>query len=487
MPKFKLRKYFFIIFIFINFLKTSHAMLLPDNKNSKNHDSLQNISKTCLLGINPAKIEPTRLIASSEWSDILEHKKEISFITSKLSSEAMEALISKNFYGQDLKDIFSLLKNSSFTSSNNRAAKLFSKQIDERITEILSILEEFYGSKEIVLSQIIRDSNKDIPEPIIDAAVTRYSKIICEKPNPGTVKFFVDACDADNLKFARALIYRNLFDPNKLWDGFPDEGILQLQIMLLIAKHYNKDFAKYLNWFLRFNGDINLLDSFGDSILQKAVREKYIEEVKILLKIPNININIRGDKLRRSALHLAVENHSIELVEILVNAGANFNILTNQWHTPLHYAVVFPSEEPIPNYFKKIMLILSRLPDFNINQVNHWGDSTLMHASSAGDYYAVNELVKINNIQLNHKNRFGNTALHYAVKEGYLDIVKILIVSDKILLNLKNDNEKSPLDIAFEQFSKYNQENNLEEAAKYSKIWLALQEAGAVNSTGLGG
>lgn len=87
-------------------------------------------------------------------------------------------------------------------------------------------------------------------------------------------------------------------------------------------------------------GDAELLHGPGTSPLEWAINQKQFSVAKKLIEL---GVDVKHiDPNGNTALHaaaLAVPPDSEELIEILLEAGANVNASDDEWKTPLHYAV----------------------------------------------------------------------------------------------------------------------------------------------------
>jgi ankyrin repeat protein len=71
-------------------------------------------------------------------------------------------------------------------------------------------------------------------------------------------------------------------------------------------------------------------------LLLDVVQTDRTEMTKLLVEnMENLNA---GDGLGKTALHKAVERRSVENVRVLVNAGADVNVLSKLGRSPLDYA-----------------------------------------------------------------------------------------------------------------------------------------------------
>lgn len=147
--------------------------------------------------------------------------------------------------------------------------------------------------------------------------------------------------------------------------------------------------------------------------LIKLIDKNDVDGVKDLLKKHKLNINHK-DKDGNTALHYAV-SESPELVEFLLDKGANVNANDSEEHTPLHVAIAAKT-----NTNKKLKII------------------SILFEHGA---------------KVNKANKDGNTALHFAIKYNEPEVVKALLGEDANK-KFKNDLDQTPLDLAKKYFKK---------------------------------
>jgi len=111
-----------------------------------------------------------------------------------------------------------------------------------------------------------------------------------------------------------------------------DEGASNEEIVMDACKRGYKDM---LNEVLAEKGklDINKTDGIGNTALHYCAKNGRTEMAGIILKIPNIKLNkknFEGD----TPLHLATRADHVELVRLLLESGANPNIMNKNKQTP---------------------------------------------------------------------------------------------------------------------------------------------------------
>jgi ankyrin repeat protein len=124
-------------------------------------------------------------------------------------------------------------------------------------------------------------------------------------------------------------------------------------------------------------------DADTDSLFE-AVMSGNLAEVKRLVIDCGIDPNAREDDKSATPLHAAAESGSPEVVEFLLEHGADLNARDKYGDTPLHYAAAFGHPETV-------RLLLERGTDPNI------------------------------------RNKYGATPLHYAVWFCNVDAARVLL------------------------------------------------------------
>jgi serine/threonine-protein phosphatase 6 regulatory ankyrin repeat subunit B len=228
--------------------------------------------------------------------------------------------------------------------------------------------------------------------------------------------------------------------------------------------------------------------------LQNAIRSKNVEKVKKLINDgTDVNIQYNG----RNALHVACESGSIELVKIVLSAGANVNsrrddgqgITTLQnavrsfscsfeiiqmllikgadvnigpdGYLAIHYAIMKSGDK------KESLRILKLLIEHKANiNPDIKENSPLIHSILHRRPDMLEVLLK-NGADPNKTGKKSKSPLHYAVENRDIEAVKLL-KANGAKVTVKNNEGQTPLDYASIQAKKKNLDPNSKK--KYKEI-----------------
>ena len=206
---------------------------------------------------------------------------------------------------------------------------------------------------------------------------------------------------------------------------------------------------------------VNRCTEKGETALIFATHANSLELVDLLLEagaMPNLASITRG-----TALHLAVAHSNKEMVQKLINAKADVNFANDNNQYPLRIAVAENNVKIItllldaganpnckPNKFQESILmqtisqkknneIIFKLIDAgaDVNAVSSDGNTPLLLATTLGDSQLVQKLLaKGARANVTHSNEC--TPLITAITTGNLEIIKLIInsVTDKSILNV---------------------------------------------------
>eukprot|EP01034_Spumella_vulgaris_P022012 gene22012-28105_t len=133
-----------------------------------------------------------------------------------------------------------------------------------------------------------------------------------------------------------------------------------------------------------------------------------------------------------TALHKACSNGNVEIVRLLLDAGANKNIQNKREETPLFFACRQSTATPIVDLLLKAGCSV-RLP--NADQ------RTPMHIACQNGCKDIVSLIISHGVELNVSDKNDFTPLHDAAFNGHTEIVKLLLAAgaDETLLTKRRD------------------------------------------------
>ena len=186
---------------------------------------------------------------------------------------------------------------------------------------------------------------------------------------------------------------------------------------------------------------LQLIDNLGFTILIKVASLNIYEECLEILDIIINNFtkyefisyinqkNITGF----TALHYACYNGNIKLIKLLVNYGADINIISNNGLNVLHLATQGNQTTPLYYFIHKYKM--------NINSIDNLGNSCLHWACFYHNDNALNFLLLCNKININIRNKNGFTPLHFCVLGNNIKAIKKLITAGADISIKNNENE----------------------------------------------
>ncbi|XP_067660308.1 ankyrin repeat domain-containing protein 50-like [Haliotis asinina] len=186
--------------------------------------------------------------------------------------------------------------------------------------------------------------------------------------------------------------------------------------------------------------NVTIIDGFGIDILHSACLVGDVEVVKYVLSQRTVDIN---DKVRcgRTAVMLAAEYGHKDVVELLVDKGADVSLVDRTGGNILHCASLGGDAEVV-NY------ILSK-DIVDINSIGYRKKTPVMIAGQNGHTEVVHLLVK-HGANLYLRDKRGNNVLHLACSEGHLDVVKYIMSLDTMNINRRGYERRTPVMLAGE-------------------------------------
>ena len=172
----------------------------------------------------------------------------------------------------------------------------------------------------------------------------------------------------------------------------------------------------------------------GNKYLKLAVRNGHTDTVRYLVGLPEVDVNHRRNN--ETALDYAMDEGHPDVMRVLIDAGADIDTKSAGF-SPLHCA----SDSEL-----EVVKVLVRA-GAGVNVTDNDGRTCLFLAAIYGHTDIVRYLVGLPEVDVNHCDSNNETALHCAVTEGHSDVVQVLIDAGADI-DTKNEDGYSPLHVA---------------------------------------
>ena len=183
--------------------------------------------------------------------------------------------------------------------------------------------------------------------------------------------------------------------------------------MLMASQDGSLETMKML---VKAGADVCVTDNKGATCLLLAAWNGQTETVRYLLCLPEVDVN-QSCNSGFTALHLGVLPKHSDVVEVLVNAGADVEA-KRMGRTPLHCACEVGEREIVK------MLLEARA---DVCATDNDGDRCLALAAHYGNIETVRYLVGLRGVDVNHRNIAGHTALTHARLNGHAGVEQVLL------------------------------------------------------------
>ncbi|MHA7832202.1 MAG: ankyrin repeat domain-containing protein [Flagellimonas sp.] len=208
---------------------------------------------------------------------------------------------------------------------------------------------------------------------------------------------------------------------------------------------YNNDDPAIFELFLSAGANVNQKDVDGNTPFLNAASRNQLEMVKLLSQDVT-NFNIANEK-GQTALILAVENNGPEVVDFLLDQGADPLLTDKDGNSMAYYWIASFDSEKTDAFDRKRMLLEEKGLAFNKVQA---GGNTLHHLAAKNNDLALAKQLESFDIDINAVNNEGLTALHLAaMKANDPELMKYLI-SKGADVKIKTSFEETVYDLADE-------------------------------------
>ena len=195
---------------------------------------------------------------------------------------------------------------------------------------------------------------------------------------------------------------------------------------------------------------IQITDNQGLTIFHKVSKLNLYEDCIQILELIINNctkyefyscIN-QKNKLGFTPLHYACYNGNMKLIKLLINNGADVNLVNNNGLNVLHLAAQGNQATPIYYFIHKYKM--------NVNSTDKMGNTSLHWACFFNNDKVFNFLLLCDKININIKNKNGFTPLHFSVLSRNIKAIKKLITSGGDI-TIKNNENQTCLNIAYKK------------------------------------
>ena len=169
---------------------------------------------------------------------------------------------------------------------------------------------------------------------------------------------------------------------------------------------------------VKAGADVSGTDNERETCLTLAAYFGHTETVRHLLCLPEVDVN-QSCNSGFTSLHLGVIQTHPDVVEVLVNAGADVEAkYDGVGRTPLHCACEVGEREIV-----KMLLEAGA----DVCATDNDGDRCLALAACNGHTETVRYLVGLKEVDVNHRNNEDSTSLHYVRLNGHAGVEQVLL------------------------------------------------------------
>ncbi len=216
---------------------------------------------------------------------------------------------------------------------------------------------------------------------------------------------------------------------------------------------YSNTDPAIFDFFLIAGADVNQKDAEGNTPFLNAASRNELAMVKLLSK--NVKDFNTTNNDGQSALMLAVQRNSPEVVEFLLDKGSEVEVYTehsrsakdNKGNTMAHYLVESYDSSKPDEFDSKLKLLQEKGVKMNAKQAE---GNTLFHLAAKNNDLELLKRLSAFNIDVNAKNDEGLTALHLAAMKAENDEMMKYLISKGANTKIKTDFEETVYDLASE-------------------------------------
>ena len=183
--------------------------------------------------------------------------------------------------------------------------------------------------------------------------------------------------------------------------------------------------------------DVRATDADRETCLILAAYDGHTDIVRYLVSLPEVDLNQQGSN-NFTALQVAVKRKHADMVQVLIDAGADIDTKDDVGCSPLHLA-------SRSGELTTVKMLVKAGADVRATDDRRY--TCLIFAAYLGLTDTVRYLVSLPEVDLNHQQINNHTALNAAVYKKHADVVQVLIDAGADI-ETKSDQGLSPLHLA---------------------------------------
>lgn len=227
---------------------------------------------------------------------------------------------------------------------------------------------------------------------------------------------FAEAC-----KLGRLDVIKNLIK-----NGHPTVSLIRSAISCKIEK------TKFL---VKHGCDVDMVDEYGRTALSIVSNNGYIEMVNLLIEL-GADVNKVNENDNNTPLHDASYNGNTEIIKLLINAGADVNAINKNNKTPIYWALMNGHAETVKVFIDA---------GIDVNTCYEDNETALNWASYRGHVETVKLLIDAC-ADVNIADKFNRTPLYWALCVEHMEITHLLLCEHpKIVKELLHENTPKKL------------------------------------------
>lgn len=182
---------------------------------------------------------------------------------------------------------------------------------------------------------------------------------------------------------------------------------------------------------------IDLLISKGKFDSNDLIKSCNIDKIKTLIKEQKLDIHYKDEQTGVTAVQLLCLKGDLEIIKILVEKGADFNLKDNKNNTTFHYITSSNNQESA----KEIAELLIKKGEFECNAENN-DSNTPLHFACIQKFQKIAKLLVQNKSDVNLQNNENKAPIDY-IKEYNWGDIEILFIPNNPFENSENKSEST--------------------------------------------